>query len=117
MHRKLTTRAYRIQREIESGKRVIVGVNKYQTEEEREMSFHRANPEAVRIQIERLKRVKSERNTALVEETLRQVHEAAEGQENLIPPLIEAVKAYATVGEITATLKDVFGVFQEPVNI
>jgi methylmalonyl-CoA mutase N-terminal domain/subunit len=107
--------------ELQHGKRVsgeipIVGVNKYvhEGEEEREPELHKPNPEALRIQLERLKEIRSQRDAAEVERLLERTRQAARSQENLIPHFIEAVKAYATLGEITGVLKEEFGEFKEP---
>lgn len=114
----IADRAAQIQRDIESGRRVIVGVNKYQIEDEKlEMSIHEANPAAVKLQIERLKEVKAERDNSSVKKALVELYQAARGNNNLLPPLISAVKTYASIGEITSVLKEVFGEFREPVNM
>ena len=73
--------------------------------------------EASKKQIARLKRVKAERDNKQVGSTLEKLRRAAEGRKNIMPSLIEAVKAYATIGEITGVLRDVFGSFKEPVQI
>jgi methylmalonyl-CoA mutase N-terminal domain/subunit len=107
--------------EIQHGKRLsgeipVVGVNKYvhEGEEEKEPEIHKPNPEAVRIQLERLEQVRSQRDGAEVKKLLKRIRQAARGEENLIPPFIEAVKAYATLGEIVSVLKEEFGEFEEP---
>jgi len=114
----LADRAYRIQKEIEAGKRTVVGVNKYRVEERvKDMHFHEANPTALHIQIKRIKEVRAERDSASVSKSLEKLRKAAMGQENLMPYLIDATKAYATIGEVNQVLKEVFGEFREPVNI
>jgi methylmalonyl-CoA mutase N-terminal domain/subunit len=75
------------------------------------------DPEVSKRQIERLQRVKSVRDNKQVESTLEELRQAANGRGNIMPPLIDAVKAYATVGEITDILRDIFGSFKEPVQI
>ena len=104
--------AYRYQREIEKGERVVVGVNKFQVEEESPKGLLRVDP-AVRIsQMERLKRLKSERDNVRVENTLSELRNAAKGKDNLMPVILDAVKAYATLGEICDALRSVFGEYQ-----
>jgi len=107
--------------EIQHGKRLsgeipVIGVNKYahEGEEEKEPEIHKLNPEAVRIQLGRLKEVRSQRDAAEVKKVLKSIRQAARREENLIPHFIEAVKAYATLGEIIGVLKEEFGEFEEP---
>ena len=112
IQREIQDSAYRYQREIEKDERVVVGVNKFQVEEESLKDLLRVDP-AVRIsQMERLKRLKSERDNARVKDILSQLRSAAEGKDNLMPIILDAVKAYATLGEICDALRDVFGEYQ-----
>jgi len=112
IQREIQDSAYRYQREIEKGERVVVGVNKFQVEEESPKDLLRVDP-AVRIsQMERLKRLKSERDNARVKDILSELKNAAEGKDNLMPIILDAVKAYATLGEICDALRDVFGEYQ-----
>ena len=118
MQRDLLNNFYKECDEIASGERVIVRKTKYRLEEEeREPVLHKPNPEAVRRQIERLREVRAERNNAEVKERLRRLREAAESDENLMPYLIEAAKAYATIGEMAGTLKEVFGEYKETIVV
>jgi methylmalonyl-CoA mutase N-terminal domain/subunit len=118
MQRRIADEAYRAAMEEKSGKRIVVGVNKFQADvQKREMTFHRFDAEMLARQTARLKRVRKERDNARVEKTLAALKEEARGSENLLPALIETVKTYASVGEIMATLKEVFGTFREPINI
>jgi methylmalonyl-CoA mutase, N-terminal domain len=104
--------AYRYQREIEKDERVVVGVNKFQAEAESPKDLLRVDP-AVRIsQVESLARLKSERDNARVNGILDELRRASEGNDNLMPIMVDAVKAYATLGEICDTLRDVFGEYQ-----
>jgi methylmalonyl-CoA mutase N-terminal domain/subunit len=105
--------AYQYQKEIEAKKRIIVGLNQFQIEEEPLRNILRINPEAERYQKEKLARVKKERNNARVKETLADLKKTAQGTGNLVPPILEAVKAYATLGEISDTLREVFGEYRE----
>lgn len=105
-----------LMKEEESGERVVVGVNMFQSEEQRRpIEIMRVSPEIGIKQVEKLNEVKAHRDPAEVRRTLEQLKQAAMGNENTLPATIEAVKAYATLGEITDTLKSVFGVFHEPV--
>ena len=105
--------AYQYQREIETGKRVVVGINQFQAEEEPLRDILRIRPEMERYQKEKLVRVKKERDSRRVKETLAVLKQAARGTENLVPPILEAVRTYATLGEISDTLRDVFGEYRE----
>ena len=104
--------AYRYQKEIESGARTVVGVNRFQVEEEKPTNLLRVDP-AVRIaQIEKLKALRAERDSEKVRGALDALRRTAEGSGNLMPPILDAVKAYATLGEICDTLRQVFGEYQ-----
>jgi methylmalonyl-CoA mutase N-terminal domain/subunit len=108
----MTEGANRRQREFEKGERVSIGVNKYRTESKIPFGAFRIDPAIEQKQIERLNRVKKERNGKTVRETLEFVREVARGDRNLIPPILEAVRAYATMGEICDVLREVFGEYQ-----
>ena len=105
--------AYQYQKEIETKKRIIVGLNQFQIEEEPLRDILRIKPEAERYQKEKLARVKKERNNTKVKETLSVLKKAAQGTDNVVPPILEAVKVYATLGEISDTLREVFGEYRE----
>jgi methylmalonyl-CoA mutase N-terminal domain/subunit len=105
--------AYQYQKEIEKKKRVIVGLNQFQIEEEPLKDILRIKPEMERYQKEKLAKVKRERNNSKVKETLAVLKKAAQGKSNVVPPILEAVKAYATIGEISDTLREVFGEYRE----
>jgi methylmalonyl-CoA mutase N-terminal domain/subunit len=109
--------AYEIERKKQSGEIVVVGVNKFVDErrEDEEIVLTKIDPNLSRKQIERLREVKRQRNNEKVLKTLNVLKEKAKGQENLIPYIYEAVKEYATIGEICDTLREVFGEYQEPV--
>ena len=104
--------AFERQREIEEGERIIVGVNEYQVEEEPEMDIEEVTAEDQQRQRERLQRVREERDDRAAEESLSALREAAEGEDNLMPYIIDAVKAEATTGEICDVLREVFGEHQ-----
>lgn len=108
--------AYRIQRETESGDRPVVGVNRFvSTESAPEVASYELDAEGRESQLKRLAKVKAERDSLAVRESLAALASAAEGSENLMPPLIDCAKAYCTVGEMVAALKAVWGEFQQPV--
>jgi len=109
--REISKSAYELQREMEEGKRVIVGVNQYLDEEELPIKILKVSLVMERKQKEKLKRLRKERNSLEIGETLKGVRRAAENGEALIPSLIPAVKAYATVGEMCDTLREVYGEF------
>lgn len=101
--------AYRFQLEVESNKRIVVGVNSFQTEDPEISTIQRIDPNQTRIQLERLGRVKSERDNESVAKCLENLRLLACGNDNIMPAMIEAVEKYATVGEISDTLREVFG--------
>ncbi|WP_230972501.1 methylmalonyl-CoA mutase family protein [Archaeoglobus neptunius] len=115
--REISDAAARYQREIEEGKRVVVGVNKFTIDEELKIPILKVDPEVQRRQIERLRKVKAERDNEAVREALEWLRSAAENNENVMFPIMEAVKSYATIGEIMGVLKDVYGTYKKPIII
>ncbi|MCL6097247.1 MAG: methylmalonyl-CoA mutase family protein [Bacteroidetes bacterium] len=109
--------AYRFQQEIERGERIIVGVNKFQEKDEQKNELLKIDGKVQRDQIAFLKKVRAERNNEDVKLKLSALKKAAEGNENLIPFILEAVKTYASIGEISNTLREVFGEYKEQVTI
>jgi len=105
--------AYRYQKEIEMKKRIIVGLNQFQIEEEPLKDILRIRPEVEQYQKQKLQRIKTERDQGKVKEALAKLKKAAQGTENVVPPILEAVKAYATLGEISDNLREVFGEYKE----
>jgi methylmalonyl-CoA mutase N-terminal domain/subunit len=105
--------AYQYQKEIETKKRIIVGLNQFQIEEEPLRDILRIKPEVEQYQKKKLARVKNERNNTRVREALVVLKKAAQGTDNVVPPILEAVKVYATLGEISDTLREVFGEYRE----
>ncbi len=107
------------EQKLQRGEIVKVGMNKYRAEGEqvsREVELHEYKPEATEEQLRRLGQVKAERDGAAVEAALSRVRDEARSGANLMPAMLQAVRAYSTVGEITAALKGVFGEFKEPVR-
>jgi len=104
--------AFDRQQEIEEGERIIVGVNEYRVDEDPEVDLEEVTEEDERRQIDRLKTVRAERDDEAVDDALAALRETARGDDNLLPPIVDAVKAYATVGEISNVLRDEFGEYQ-----
>jgi methylmalonyl-CoA mutase N-terminal domain/subunit len=105
----ITDSAYRHQKEVEAKKRIVVGVNEFKTEEA-PMKILQIDPESERKSAERLECVKRERNQANVKEALSKLRRAAEDEKaSIMPFVLQAVKEYATLGEICGTLREVFG--------
>ncbi|MFS8542358.1 MAG: methylmalonyl-CoA mutase family protein, partial [Limnochordales bacterium] len=111
--REIADAAYEYQRRVESGEQIIVGVNAYTIEEETPIPILKIGPEIEAKQRERLARVRRERDAGRVRAALARVREAAASTENLVPPILEAVRAYATLGEIVDELRAVFGEYDE----
>ena len=109
--------AYKYEKEFESGERVVVGVNKYQSTQEENPDLLKIDMKVQNEQIKLLTKVKAERNNEDVKSKIQELKNAAEGNSNLIPYIIEAVKTYATIGEISNTLREVFGEYKENVTI
>jgi len=117
--REIAQAAYEYQKQVESGEQIIVGVNKYvmPQDEKAKVNILRVDPEVQRRQIERLKRVRAERDNRAVKRALERLEEAARSRENTMPYILEAVKAYASVGEIMEVLKKVHGAYREPAMV
>ncbi|APW98704.1 methylmalonyl-CoA mutase [Halobiforma lacisalsi AJ5] len=113
VQRQIQDTAFDRQREIEEKERVIVGVNEFEIEdEEPEMDVEEVTEEDEQRQIDHLESVRAERDTEEVDATLEALRDAARGDDNLMPYIIDAVKAYATVGEICNVMRDEFGEYQ-----
>jgi methylmalonyl-CoA mutase N-terminal domain/subunit len=109
---KITDGAVRRKREFDRGERVSIGVNKFRSEWEVPSGAFKIDKTVETKQLERLTKVRKERNGTLVKETLAYVREVAKGDGNLVPPVLEAIRAYATLGEICSVLREVFGEYQ-----
>ena len=117
--REIAASAYRFQRQLESGERVMVGVNKYETDGETDIPLLRIDEEAQRTQIANLRRVKANRDSSRAAKALETVRTAARAtpgsaDSNLMPPIIAAAKAYCTQQEICDVLRDVLGTYSDP---
>lgn len=115
IQRQIQESAYRTQRLIDSGKQTVVGVNKFTIKEKEPESLAELDPEIESNQIQFLSKIRSERNISAVENSLKALKNGAENTENLVPLILDAVKSYASLGEICGTLRSVFGEFKERV--
>lgn len=106
--------AYRYQREIDSGARNIVGVNAYQDKKPISIPILEMDPQGLQRQVTRLEQVRRERDPGRVGQALDRLRLACQGSENTMPNILEAVRAYATLGEIIQVMKTVFGTYEEP---
>ncbi len=113
IQREIQESAYRAQQAVDSGAATVVGVNRYAADEPTPIEALRIDPNLEVRQVERVRAVRASRDDARCRAALGQVERAARGQTNLVPPIIEAVEAHATVGEIADTLRRVFGEHQE----
>jgi len=105
--------AFEFQKAVERGEAVVVGVNRFRMEGGRKVPTFRLNPAIEKAQIERLRQVRAGRDSKIVAEHLQKLEQAARGQENLIPLILAAADAYATLGEISDRLRSVFGEYRE----
>ncbi len=115
MQREIAESAYQYQREVETKTRTIVGVNDYKMDEPPLKDILRIDLEIERKQRKKLERVREKRDQGRVNEALAGIKKAAETTENLVPHIMDAVKFYATVGEVSNTLRQVFGEYEERV--
>jgi len=109
--------AYEYQKAVELGEAVVVGVNRYQVEESSSPPLLRIDPEIERTQVERLRKLRARRDPARASAALAEVETTARSERNLMPAILEAVKGYATVGEIADAMRRAFGEYQESVVI
>ena len=113
--REIAEASFRYQSEVEAQQRIVVGVNKYQMDEEPAKVDILVINEAVREhQLQRLDEARARRDEGAVANSLEKVRRAAQDGENTMPATIEAVRVYATLGEICSALRDVYGVYEEP---
>ncbi len=112
--REIMDHAYWFQQAVDKGEKTIVGVNKYVMQEEIPIPLLKIDDEVEKKQIARTQEVRRTRDQRAWEHSLRELKKAAKGKDNIIPFIYEAVKAYATIGEIVDTLKEVFGEYREP---
>ncbi len=112
MQDEIARSAYAYQQHIESGEKIIVGVNKFQIEEPHHLHAFRIDDSIRQVQSEKLRALKSRRNNEAVQHSIKRIHEAATGNTNLMPAVLEAVENYCTLGEIADVLRNVFGEYK-----
>jgi methylmalonyl-CoA mutase N-terminal domain/subunit len=117
VQREIQEAAYRFQRAVESGDAVVVGVNRFQTEEANAPPTMRVDPSVERAQVQRVRAVRARRDNAATESALARLEAAARGTENLLPHILAAVESYATVGEISHRLRRVWGEYREALTV
>jgi len=113
MQNEILNSAYAYQKEIENKELIVVGLNEFVSEGEPLRDILKIDPEVEKYQTEKLARVKGQRDSSQVKKNLEALRGTAEGDGNIVPPILDAVKAYATVGEISDVLRDVFGEYRE----
>lgn len=117
MQKEIQESAYRYQKAVESGSQVVIGVNKFQMKKEPPQELMRVDPAVEQLQVAKTRKVREERDNKAVEKCLSNLKEAAKTDANLMPLMIDAVKAYATLGEICDVLREVFGEYQAVATI
>lgn len=115
MQKEIKDSAYRYQMDIESGKKVVIGINKFQMAYEKPKNLLKVDPAVAERQMAKLRALKARRDNQKVKKVLNDLREAASTKENLMPLFIDAVKAYATLGEICDTLREVFGEYRQQI--
>jgi methylmalonyl-CoA mutase N-terminal domain/subunit len=113
VQREIQEAAYRYQKAVEAQEQVVVGVNRFQLEEEPPVNVLRIDPALEQAQVERLRALRGRRDASAVATALAKLKQAATTDENLLPRILECVEAYATVGEISNTLREVWGEYRE----
>ena len=109
--------AYYYQKEVENGERIVVGMNKFQVKEQPPTGLLKVDPAVGEMQKKKIVDLKAKRDNALVEENLKVLRTACEGTENVMPIIVEAVKSYATLGEICGVMREVFGEYQQSIKL
>ncbi len=118
MQQEIQAASWAYQQDVESGREVVVGVNRFRSEDEAEPKLiFRVDPRLAEAQLRRLEALRRERDTAAVARSLARLRAAAESDDNLMPPILEAVKSYATLGEICGVLREVFGDYRAPTAV
>jgi methylmalonyl-CoA mutase N-terminal domain/subunit len=117
MQREIQEASYAYQQAVDEGKKIIVGVNRFQEENEEPKMIFRVNPEAEQAQLIRLRKTREERDNAAVEASLARLETVCRDGDNLMPPIVEAVEAYASVGEISGVMRAVFGDYRAPTAV
>ncbi|MFW6148232.1 MAG: acyl-CoA mutase large subunit family protein [Atribacterota bacterium] len=117
IQREIQNSAYQYQKDVEEKKRIIVGVNQFQSEEETMKDLLKVNPEIEKQQIKKLEEVKNKRDEPKVQESLGLLKEAASSDKNVMPFILDCVKRYATLGEICDQLREIYGEYKDSIKI
>ena len=117
MQQEIMDAAYEYQKQIENGKEIVVGVNKFQVEEPAPKGLLRVDMSVGELQKNKISALKEERDSQKVSDTLEALRKACQGDDNLMPYIIDAVKAYATLGEISQVMRDIFGEYKQSVML
>ena len=112
--REIANAAYKYQKEIELEKRIVVGVNRYKLDEEIDIPILKMDEKGEERQIKRLNKLKKDRNNQKVKRNLDALRKASNGEDNLMPYILDCVHSYATLGETCQVMRDVFGEYKEP---
>jgi methylmalonyl-CoA mutase N-terminal domain/subunit len=115
IQKEIQNAAYKYQMEVEAKEQIVVGVNKFQIEESGKKDLLKVDPAVEILQREKLTKLRAERDNELVHDTLKTLKEKANTDDNLMPYILDAVKAYATLGEICGVLREVFGEYEQSV--
>jgi methylmalonyl-CoA mutase N-terminal domain/subunit len=107
--------AYRYQLMDDRGQKVVVGVNKYEMPDEKPIDYLKLDDAVEREQVDSLRALKASRDAAKVEKRLKQLADACRGGQNVMPVLVDAVKDYVSLGEISDVYRQVFGLYREPI--
>ena len=117
MQQEIMDAAYEYQKQIENGKEIVVGVNKFQVEEPAPKGLLRVDMSVGELQKNKISALKEERDSQKVSETLEALRKACQGDDNLMPYIIDAVKAYATLGQISQVMRDILGEYKQSVML
>jgi methylmalonyl-CoA mutase N-terminal domain/subunit len=115
--REIQQASYKYQQAVESRDEIVVGVNRFDVEGEEPTDILRIDPELERRQVDKLKKLKSTRDNDAVKRALKRVSENAAGEANLMPAIVDAVRVYATLGEVSDAMRERFGEFHPPVFV
>jgi methylmalonyl-CoA mutase N-terminal domain/subunit len=117
VQREIQEASWAFQRAVDEGRKTIVGVNRFRVEEEEPQMIFRVDPKAERAQVKRLRAFRKQRDDAAVQAALKRLDGTCRDNENLLHPIMEAVKVYATLGEICGVMRDVFGDYSAPTGV
>ncbi len=115
-HSEIANAAYLYEQQINTGKKTVVGVNKYKLDDEISIPIHQFDKSVEKRQIDKLKNLKESRNKEKVKYLLMNIRDAAVYEKNLMPPIIDAVREYVTLGEICNVFRDTFGMYKDPAH-